>query len=73
MVRDGRTGVLTTHDDAALAAAIGSLLDDPVRAEAMGAAGRDHFDDVYDARITTRQLLDVLTEARDGHTAAVAA
>jgi glycosyltransferase involved in cell wall biosynthesis len=73
MVREGRTGVLTTHDDAALAAAIGSLLDDPVRAEAMGAAGRDHFDDVYDARITTRQLLDVLTEARDGHTAAVAA
>ena len=30
----------------------------------MGAAGRARFEAVYDARVTTRQLLDVLTEAR---------
>ena len=72
MVQDGRTGLLTTHDDTALAAAIGVLLDDPERAEAMGAAGRDRFEQVYDARITTRQLLDVLTEARHRHSPMVA-
>ncbi|MGZ4756574.1 MAG: glycosyltransferase family 4 protein, partial [Acidimicrobiia bacterium] len=65
MVQDRATGLLVTHDDAALAAAIGSLLDDPARASAMGAAGRARFDQVYDARVTTRRLLDVLTEARE--------
>ncbi len=41
MVLDGRTGVLTTHDDAALAGAIGSLLDDPARRRRWGErAGR---------------------------------
>jgi glycosyltransferase involved in cell wall biosynthesis len=65
MVQDGSTGLLVTHDDVSLATAIGALLDDPARAEAMGAAGRARFEEVYDARVTTRQLLDVLTEARD--------
>jgi glycosyltransferase involved in cell wall biosynthesis len=65
MVQDGTTGLLVTHDDVTLATAIGALLDDPVRAEAMGAAGRARFEAVYDARVTTRRLLDVLTEARD--------
>ncbi len=73
MVQDRRTGLLTTHDDTALAAAIGVLLDDPERAAAMGSAGRDRFEQVYDARITTRQLLDVLTEARHRHSPMVAA
>jgi starch synthase len=73
MVEDGRTGLLATHDDDALAAAICALLDDPERADAMGAAGRDRFDAVYDARVTTRQLLDVLTEARERHSVVVAA
>ncbi|MGZ4689738.1 MAG: glycosyltransferase family 4 protein [Acidimicrobiia bacterium] len=65
MVQDRATGLLVTHDDAALAAAIGSLLDDPAQASAMGAAGRARFDEFYDARVTTRRLLDVLTEARE--------
>ena len=65
MVQDGVTGLLVTHDDVALARAIGSLLDDPARAAAMGAAGRARLEAVYDARVTTRQLLDVLTEARE--------
>lgn len=65
MVADGTTGLLVTHDDGVLAAAIGSLLDDPARAAAMGAAGRARFEELYDARLTTRQLLDVLVEARE--------
>jgi glycosyltransferase involved in cell wall biosynthesis len=65
MIQDGTTGLLVTHDDVALAAALGSVLDDPARAAAMGAAGRARFEELYDARITTRQLLDVLTEARE--------
>jgi glycosyltransferase involved in cell wall biosynthesis len=73
MVENGTTGLLVTHDDVALADAIGALLDDPARAEAMGAAGRARFDAVYDARVTTRQLLDVLTDARARYSAMVAA
>jgi glycosyltransferase involved in cell wall biosynthesis len=41
VVLDGQTGLLA-DDPPALAAAIGSLLDDPARAEAMGARGREH-------------------------------
>ncbi len=47
------------------------MLDDPVRTAAMGAAGRARFEALYDARITTRQLLDVLTEARERFAALV--
>jgi glycosyltransferase involved in cell wall biosynthesis len=64
MVEDGVTGRLVSHDDAELAAAIESLLDDPVRAEAMGAQGRAAVEARYDARLTTGQLLDALAEAR---------
>jgi glycosyltransferase involved in cell wall biosynthesis len=64
MVEDGVTGRLVSHDDAELAAAIESLLDDPARAEAMGAQGRAAVEARYDARLTTSQLLDVLGEAR---------
>jgi glycosyltransferase involved in cell wall biosynthesis len=73
MVLDGRTGLLVTHDDADLAAAISTLLDDPSRAEDMGIAARAHFEAVYDANRTTAQLLDVLGEARAVFPAAVAA
>lgn len=73
MVADGVTGTLVSHDDVELARAIESLLDDPVRAAAMGSAGRARVERVYDARVTTRQLLDVLTEARDRFSNLVAA
>jgi glycosyltransferase involved in cell wall biosynthesis len=73
MVEDGVTGRLVAHDDVELATAIGALLDDPVRSEAMGAAGRARVEEIYDARVTTRRLLDVLTEARDRYDAQVAA
>ena len=49
MVQDGVTGLLVAHDDDALAAAIGALLDDPDRAAAMGRAGRTRVEEVYDA------------------------
>ncbi len=65
MVEDGVSGLLVAHDDVELARAIGSLLDDPARVEAMGAAGRERTARCYDARVTTGQLLDVFTEARE--------
>jgi glycosyltransferase involved in cell wall biosynthesis len=50
-VDDGRTGVLVPAGDAAaMARAVGGLLDDPDRADAMGAAGRA----VLERRFTTR-------------------
>ena len=64
MVQDSVTGLLVTHDDRALASAITALLDDPPRAATMGAAGRARVEAVYDARVTTRQLLEALVEAR---------
>ena len=72
MVQHGVTGLLVTHDDSDLAHAIGTLLDDPVRAEQMGAAARERFETVYDSRRTTRDLLGVLAEARDAFPAMVA-
>ena len=43
VVADGETGLLVGPDPGALAAAVGSLLDDPERAEAMGDAGRERY------------------------------
>jgi glycosyltransferase involved in cell wall biosynthesis len=44
IVADGETGLLVPPNDAAsLAKAIQSLLDDPARAEKMGAAGRNRL------------------------------
>jgi glycosyltransferase involved in cell wall biosynthesis len=40
VVRDGETGLVTDHTPEALAAAAITLLDDPARARAMGAAGQ---------------------------------
>jgi alpha-maltose-1-phosphate synthase len=67
MVSDGETGVLVPHDDEALAAAIVALLDEPDRAAAMGDAARARLETVYDARLTTRSLLDVMVAARERH------
>jgi glycosyltransferase involved in cell wall biosynthesis len=64
MVVDGVSGVLVPHDDAALAHAIGELLDAPDRAARMGEAGRERVESLFDARVTTAALLEVLVEAR---------
>jgi starch synthase len=65
MVLDGETGVLLGDStDRALAGALGGLLDDEVTAEGMGRAGRAHALARFDARVTTRALVDVLAEAR---------
>lgn len=56
VVTDGATGLLVTeHDPAALAAALGALLDDPARARAIGDAARRHVLDTYGwARVAER-------------------
>jgi glycosyltransferase involved in cell wall biosynthesis len=64
LVEDGVTGLLVEPgDDDGLAAAILELLDDPARAEAMGAAGRARAFARFDARVTTDALLGVIAEA----------
>jgi glycosyltransferase involved in cell wall biosynthesis len=73
MVLDGETGVLVPHDDDALGRAIGGLLADPDRARRMGDAGRARLESVFDARVTTAALLDVLVEARARHARTAAA
>ena len=58
IVVDGRNGLLVPERDAAaLAAAIGGLLDDPVRRAAIGAAARATICDCFDSSTTTRALL----------------
>lgn len=58
IIRDGETGLLTAHTSGALAAAIAALLDDPERAQAMGAAGQA---DVL-ARFEYARQLDAIAE-----------
>jgi glycosyltransferase involved in cell wall biosynthesis len=47
--------------------AVETLLDDPARAEAMGAAARRRFEDRYDVRVTAGALVDVVREAMRLH------
>lgn len=68
LVEHGTTGLLVDHDDAALAAAITSLLDSECDRERMGAAARARALARYDARETTAQLLAVIDEARERFT-----
>jgi glycosyltransferase involved in cell wall biosynthesis len=65
MVVDGERGLLVGGDDAQLAAAIASLLDDPDRRHEMGVAVRRRAEERYDARDTTRALASVLVEAKE--------
>ncbi len=63
LVSDGESGfVIDADDDDALLVALETLVSDPARAAAMGAAGRARFDAMFDARTTTARLVDVLRE-----------
>ncbi|MSY06243.1 MAG: glycosyltransferase, partial [Actinobacteria bacterium] len=63
---DGVTGLVLPEgaDNVALLAAIKELLNDPVRTREMGLAGRQRVLEHFDARITTKTLVEVLREAQ---------
>jgi glycosyltransferase involved in cell wall biosynthesis len=57
LVQDGVTGLLVPPNDAAaLARAIGTLLDDPARAVAMGAAGRRRVEERFSREAMVRRM-----------------
>lgn len=59
VVRDGKTGLLVApRDAAALAAALGSLIDDPERRRSMGEAGSRHVRAEFDAAAVRDRLVD---------------
>jgi colanic acid/amylovoran biosynthesis glycosyltransferase len=63
LVEHGRTGLLVAqHDPAALAAAIGRLLDDRAGAAALAAAGRERVERRFDLRANVAQLRELLEE-----------
>lgn len=63
VVVDGRTGLIVPREDpAALARAIGTLLADAPRRQAMGAAGRLWVQQRYDWRDSVARMLSVLRE-----------
>jgi glycosyltransferase involved in cell wall biosynthesis len=60
LVRNGETGVLVTPDDPlGLATAIARLLEDPVHAAALGAAGRRLVAQLHDCDESAARLQDV--------------
>ena len=64
MVEDGVTGTLLAPDDRrGIVTAIKELVGDPARALAMGAAGRERAERLFDGRVSTARLVDVLYEA----------
>ncbi len=68
LVRDGVDGVLVPHGDpAALAAALGPLLDDPARALAMGHAGRARVEVDHDPDRHVDRLGEVYERAAARH------
>ncbi|MCP3901997.1 MAG: glycosyltransferase [Planctomycetes bacterium] len=63
----GETGLLVEPGDAAgLADAVGALLADPARREAMGGAARDRARERFDARDQRRRYVDWYSELIDG-------
>jgi len=68
MVQDGVTGLLVPpEDDAALLAALRSLLDNPARAREMGRRGRQHVEALYDMRTAVARLATVLFAVARGN------
>lgn len=64
---DGEMGYLIEpHDTAALARSILRLLGDPARAREMGALGRRHVEQGYDAPVYGQQLVEVFRQALAG-------
>ena len=64
IVVDGSTGVLVPPDDvAALTEAIGSLLDEPARARALGAAGLERARNSFSVAAMTERTLAVYRDA----------
>lgn len=58
-VRDGREGLIVPpRDAAAIAEAMAALLEDPKRARAMGAAGRERVGAAFTLEAMTRTILD---------------
>jgi glycosyltransferase involved in cell wall biosynthesis len=65
MVEDGRSGRLVPpHDPAALAAAIGELLDDPDRAADLADAARRRVEERFDLRRSVARLHELIAAAR---------
>ncbi len=59
VVEDGVTGILVpARDPGALAAALGPLLDDPARREALGGAGRERVRARFSLEATARRYLE---------------
>ena len=62
--------LVPVDDDAALVEALRDLVRHADRRAELGAAARERFLDVYDARVSTGRLVDLLGEARSRHSAA---
>ncbi|MGE5529327.1 MAG: glycogen synthase [Patescibacteria group bacterium] len=68
VVVDGETGILVPPGEpAALAAAVGRLLENAGKAAAMGAAGRRRVEDLFTWRAVARRTLEVYEEAVSLH------
>lgn len=73
IVRDGRTGLLVTLDDAdAFAGSLLALLSDPARAAAMGLEGQRHVADRFSVERMSRDTGAVYAEVVNRHLAASA-
>jgi glycosyltransferase involved in cell wall biosynthesis len=71
VIEDGTTGVYVPPVDAAeLRAAIKGLLDDPNRADEIGARGRRYVEEECDVAVYARRLADVVSRSADPRTKA---
>jgi len=64
VIRDGETGLLPARDPAAIAAAILTLLRDPVRRQAMGQAARRRYEIDFAPEVIRRRVLELYRDLR---------